>query len=206
MSVPRISIAALFAVLATLALFFLMISLLGGKTVVSAAEQPPSIKFVKMKPPEDPPAPTPPKPPEMQQVMHPPQIDISLPTDISPPVRDFPAIEMPPQMIGANLIGSPGNNGPALVNSGPVKRATLAPQYPMELRIRGIEGRLVVAYTVTELGLVQDITIVQANPPRVFDQAVIRALKRWRFQPAMVDGAAISSQVQDVIVFELEEE
>ena len=206
MSVPRISIAALFAVLATLALFFLMISLLGGGTAVSAVEQAPSIKFVKMKPPEEPSPTIPPKPPDMQTVLHPPQIDTILPTDISPPARDFPAIEMPPEMIGTNLIGSPGNKGPALVNSGPVKRATLAPQYPMDLRMRGIEGRLLVSYTVTELGTVQDITIIQADPPRVFDQAVMRALKRWRFQPAMDNGFPVASRVQDVIIFELEDE
>ena len=36
---------------------------------------------------------------------------------------------------------------------------------------------------VDEKGLVTSVTIVEANPRRVFDREVIQALSQWKFQP-----------------------
>jgi protein TonB len=36
---------------------------------------------------------------------------------------------------------------------------------------------------VDEKGLVTNVTIVEANPRRVFDREVIRALSQWKFKP-----------------------
>jgi outer membrane biosynthesis protein TonB len=37
------------------------------------------------------------------------------------------------------------------------------------------------------------VKIVEANPPRIFDLAVVRALSRWKFQP---DGEKYIGEIE----------
>lgn len=60
---------------------------------------------------------------------------------------------------------------------------TQAPTYPSEALSEGISGEVVVEFTVTTDGSVRDARVVQANPPRVFNQATLAAVRRWRFAP-----------------------
>jgi periplasmic protein TonB len=42
-----------------------------------------------------------------------------------------------------------------------------------------------------------------AEPQRLFDQAAIDAVKRWRFEPIMRDGKAVAQRAAIRIRFEL---
>lgn len=50
------------------------------------------------------------------------------------------------------------------------------------------QGFAQVQFTVTAEGRVEDIVIVDSDPPGVFDKAVIRAVSRWRYEPLEKDG------------------
>lgn len=80
------------------------------------------------------------------------------------------------------------------------------PQYPPgELR-RGVEGWVQVRFSVSKTGMVTDVQVVDANPPNVFDDATINAVRRWRYRPKVVDGVPVERVgLQTVIVFELKE-
>lgn len=58
------------------------------------------------------------------------------------------------------------------------------PEYPRLTRLQGIEGFVEVEFVVTTGGTVQDISITKSVPEGVFDKAVLRALRIWRFEPA----------------------
>lgn len=66
--------------------------------------------------------------------------------------------------------------------------ATLAPRYPTEAARDGIEGYVCFRFTIQPDGSVGDLDIYDAKPRRVFDQEARRALQKWKFRPAIVDG------------------
>ena len=81
------------------------------------------------------------------------------------------------------------------------------PQYPRRALQRGIEGEVVVEFTVTENGTVEDPFVVSSDPPGIFDRAAVNAALKFKYKPRVVDGKPIRvSGVRNRIVFELEDE
>jgi protein TonB len=65
------------------------------------------------------------------------------------------------------------------------------------------EGWVVVSFTVDPDGKTSDVKVVESQPRHVFDRAAIDAVERYRFNPAMKDGTAVSSVKQQRIEFKL---
>lgn len=66
-----------------------------------------------------------------------------------------------------------------------------APAYPANAQQRGLTGRVVVEFTVRKNGKVADVRVVESDPPDVFDDAVLRAVRKWRYEPPKKSGVAI---------------
>ena len=82
----------------------------------------------------------------------------------------------------------------------------IAPEYPPRALRRGIEGWVQVQFTITPTGAVTDAKVVAADPPGLFDEAAIRSILRWRYNPKIEGGVAVERVgVQTVIRFVLEE-
>ncbi|MEX1033796.1 MAG: energy transducer TonB [Cellvibrionaceae bacterium] len=82
----------------------------------------------------------------------------------------------------------------------------IPPQYPERALRQGIEGWVLLEFTITPVGTVEEIRIVEAEPPNVFDRASIRALQGWKYQPKMVNGQPVAqSGMRDLIVFEIQD-
>lgn len=80
----------------------------------------------------------------------------------------------------------------------------VVPTYPSRALQNRIEGWAQVRFTVTETGNVRDISIIDAEPERVFDRASIQAAEKFRYQPRVVDGVAVEvPNVQYVFRYEL---
>jgi TonB family protein len=67
----------------------------------------------------------------------------------------------------------------------------VAPEYPQAALRRDVSGHVIVRFDVNENGKAHNITIVNANPERIFNDAVRTALKRSTF--SVTDGASSSS-------------
>ncbi|WP_239923548.1 energy transducer TonB [Agaribacterium haliotis] len=66
----------------------------------------------------------------------------------------------------------------------------VAPKYPARAASRGVEGYCTVKYTVTTTGETKDI--VEADcPNRIFLSASIKAAKKFKYKPKVIDGQAI---------------
>ena len=65
----------------------------------------------------------------------------------------------------------------------------VGPDYPEEARAAGAEGWVKVRYDVAANGLVENLAVVESNPPGLFDAAALAAVAQWRYRPAVVDGA-----------------
>ena len=61
------------------------------------------------------------------------------------------------------------------------------PDFPREAIQAGVDkGTVKARMTLDETGAVTRVEVLEANPRRVFDRAVVRALTQWRYN----DGAA----------------
>lgn len=140
-----------------------------------------------------------------------PEVDETPPPDI--PEQDFDKID---GNAAVGQVAAPGNMRPKLdLNIGSGLQATdgeylpivkVAPQYPRRALSRGIEGYVIVEYTVTKLGTVKDPRVVEGKPQGTFDRAAIKSALRYKYKPRVVDGEPIEVKgVRTRITFELEE-
>lgn len=80
----------------------------------------------------------------------------------------------------------------------------VAPVYPNRGLARGIEGWVLVEFTVTESGTVKDAMVVEAEPERIFDRAALAAAEKFRYKPRVINGKPVEvAGVQNLIRFEL---
>jgi TonB family protein len=77
------------------------------------------------------------------------------------------------------------------------------PAYPREAERLGVSGWVDVEFTVDPTGATQDLVVRGAQPLRTFDQSAIDAVKRWRFEPVMRDGAPVAQRAAVRIRFQL---
>jgi protein TonB len=78
------------------------------------------------------------------------------------------------------------------------------PLYPRRLKRQGIEGYVLVEFTVTEQGLVQDPLIIESKPHAAFGRAVIKTVGHWKFQPYCPDGKPVAVRARQSIDFLME--
>lgn len=99
----------------------------------------------------------------------------------------------------------PGLGGvPSDADVSPLLR--VPPQYPPRAAQRGIEGWVLVEFTVAETGAVRDVVVVDADPPHIFDHAALRAVRKWKYQPKRLNGRPVErTGVQAVLRFVQEE-
>lgn len=80
----------------------------------------------------------------------------------------------------------------------------VAPVYPQRALARGIEGWVLVEFTVTAGGAVRDVVVVEAQPERMFDRAAIAAAEKFRYKPRVINGKPVEVEgVQNLIRFEM---
>lgn len=65
------------------------------------------------------------------------------------------------------------------------------PIYPPQARKRGVQGYVVVEFTVGADGTVINPAVVDAQPPGVFDQAALQAARKFTYLPQMHEGVAV---------------
>lgn len=85
---------------------------------------------------------------------------------------------------------------PRLLNAFP-------PQYPYMAKRDNIEGRVVVRFVVDVDGRAKEPKVFKAEPQGLFEEAALRALKLYKFKPAVKNGKAVTCIVKLPISFKL---
>ncbi len=185
----RLIIAGAVALAVTFGLFVLMHTLIaanmkepeeGEATKIADIHMPEAkieTRFETEKPekPEEPDEP----PPEM------PQPELETP-DVSPD-----AINMGAPKVQANLnvagVGGFSSDGEYL----PIVK--VQPQYPRRALSRGIEGYVIVEFTVTKSGAVSNPVVVEHVPEgsTIFAKAATKAALKFKYKPRVIDGEPI---------------
>lgn len=127
-------------------------------------------------------------------------VDIDLDkSKIKEPVLDKPKLEIDTSGLASGF--KPGIPRDRVRE--PVPMNTPAPDYPREAAVAGVEGRVVVEFTINTQGSTEDINILNAEPRGMFERAAQRAVAQWRYQPYQVNGLAQPKRVQQTINFSL---
>jgi TonB family protein len=79
------------------------------------------------------------------------------------------------------------------------------PAYPPEAKKNNITGRVLMKFVVTKEGLPRDEQVSKAEPPDVFENAALEAVRQYRFTPGARNGEAVDVLVFLPITFELGE-
>jgi len=80
------------------------------------------------------------------------------------------------------------------------------PDYPPRAQTRGLEGYVTVQFTITATGTVKDAIVVEAQPKGIFDDAALKAIARWRYNPKVEGGVAVERVgIRTRLIFQLEQ-
>lgn len=94
------------------------------------------------------------------------------------------------QLAGANAgISAPGAGFGRDGDATPIVR--IEPKYPIQAARDGKEGWVKLSFTINEIGGVEDVQVIEAQPKRIFDKEAKRALRKWKYKPKVVDGKAM---------------
>ncbi|MFP3943317.1 MAG: energy transducer TonB [Alphaproteobacteria bacterium] len=120
------------------------------------------------------------RPDEQEEPPEPPKIDPQM--DQAPDIEGMGA-SMP--NLNPDLSGGLNLGGVLDGDVQPIVR--VPPQYPPRALQRGLEGYVVVRFTIDTDGSVKDPEVVESTNS-VFNRAALRAVQRWKYRPQIVDG------------------
>ncbi len=80
----------------------------------------------------------------------------------------------------------------------PVERVD--PEYPERLKEQKVEGRVVLEVSTDKMGRVTNVQVVESAHPEL-DRSALEALKRWRFESALLSGRAVPVTFQVTVEF-----
>ncbi|MDB5978119.1 MAG: energy transducer TonB [Nevskia sp.] len=81
----------------------------------------------------------------------------------------------------------------------------VAPMYPESAASRGIEGYVLLEFTVTETGATADPAVLESQPSGIFDEAAKKAVLKFKYKPRVENGKPVRVEhVRHVITFKLD--
>lgn len=107
--------------------------------------------------------------------------------------------------IDGSLLGVKGDQvmDEASVDTAPVPRRRMAPEYPASARNRGIGGYVILNILVNKKGEVEKTRVLESNPNGIFDDAAIDSIRNWEFDPAKYKGKVVKVWVKQKFSFNL---
>ena len=81
----------------------------------------------------------------------------------------------------------------------------VAPVYPSRALSRGLEGYVIVEFTVMRTGTVRDVTVVESTSI-LFERAATDAALKFKYKPRVIDGEPVEVPgVRNKITFEIQQ-
>lgn len=149
--------------------------------------------------PDEPPPPEErPAPPEIKMD----QVNVNnMPT----PQMDMPNLDIPLQSsrFSGSVLTGVNMGSPAGISGNVTPLVRIPPRYPMRAASRRIEGWVKVEFTITEQGTVKDAAVVDSQPSNIFNSAALKAIRRWKFKPKVIDGESFEQRAVQVLQFKL---
>jgi len=204
MAATRLLVAFGFAWIVTFALFYLMQGLIGVEGRLDDSKAPKVVDFVRVIKSE-----------VVKQKSREAPKKVTL--DDTPPPPDMStdsSTNLDADAIGVAAVvdegggESDGGGGLGVMNADgdAVPLVRVPPQYPERAAQRGIEGRVLVEFTITKSGSVKDAKVVAAEPSDIFNQAAVKSVMQWKYNPKIENGKAVEQRgMKTSVVFKLDQ-
>lgn len=192
----RLSITVGLACGVTFGLFWAMQALVGMNAKLIEGRPAPSIEFVRLKRDTTPQEKKrePPKREKPEQPPPPPDISMSK-ANLDPGSL---AAVVPMIDPGDGISGGIGSMGGSDRDAVPLVR--IEPEYPMRARQRGIEGWVTVEFTISKAGTIKDPLVLASEPGTIFDRYALRSIRKWKYNPKILNGEAVERPGQRVTI------
>jgi len=113
------------------------------------------------------------------------------------------AVSMSAPSVEANL--SVGGVGFGVSDGEYLPIVKVAPVYPARALSRGLEGYVIVEFTVTRQGTVRDVSVVESSSS-LFERAAMDAALKFKYKPRVIAGEPVEVPgVQNKITFEIQD-
>lgn len=136
-------------------------------------------------------------------------IEVANAFKISPPPMDTVNMSdiriLPADTLTRGKGDNPWGNGiisSMLLDNTPRTRLQAAPIYPYDAKREGLHGEVLVEFIVDETGAVIEPRVVRSSH-RVFEEASLRAVAKWKFEPGRRDGRVVRFRMAVPVVFNL---
>jgi protein TonB len=186
----RYLLAFVVAATVTFGLFYLMQFLISMKSnLYDEAKRGRVIEFVRLKRDSDLELKKRKLPEKREREEEPPPPDLDL-SDTPKPGQEAMAIAAPSADFDLALAGGPHLGGPPS-DSDIIPLVRVLPQYPPRAMSQGIEGWVLVEFTISAAGTVKDPVVIDSYPSSIFNRAMLRAIRKWKYKAKIVDGVAV---------------
>ncbi len=172
------------------ALFWVMQALVSVTGNLADAGKKLSIEFVRLKRDSSPELKKREKPQRQKPEQQPPPPELNLSQNLNPSdaVGEIvPDIDTGLELAEATNLAAAGGG-----DRDPVPLVRVEPNYPPRAQQQKIEGYVIVRFTITPVGTTADVEVHRSKPTYIFDREAIRAVRKWRYNPKMVDGAPVA--------------
>ena len=205
MAASRFIIAFGLASIVTFALFYLMQSLVAVEGELDKSDKIKVVDFVRVQRSEDVKKKER-EPPKKEKIDdEPPPPDMNFDTDTNLDGGGISISAVADTSLGGLDTG--GGFSMASADGDAVPMVRVPPQYPERALQRGIEGRVLVEFTISKSGAVKDAKVVAYEPSTIFNKAAIKAVLQWKYNPKIEDGKAVEQKgIRIAIPFRLGKE
>jgi len=187
----RMTVVLALGMITAFGLFWVMQALVGVTGKLGESSTKLSVDFVRLRRDTTPPPKKrePPKREKPEQPPPPPQMNMAKAMNPSEAVGEIvPMVDTGMQLEQATSLSTGGGGA----DSDVVPLVRVDPDYPPRAKRQGIEGWVALEFTISPVGTVQDVVVLEAKPSFIFDRAALRAVRKWRYNPKTKDGKTIA--------------
>jgi protein TonB len=175
-----------------------------AEVALEASPQVMTVQMIEVRPAPPEPAVVP--PPVVEKIVESDPVLTQLPEPEVVPLPPEPVAAPPkpkpvPQKV--QRADPPRPTAPALVEARPTAHSNRPPAYPEMARRNGWQGLCMVRVAVDATGRPGAVSVARSSGYGILDQAALAAVRKWKFTPRLVRGAAAASTVEVPVNFSL---
>ncbi len=191
MSAVRFLVAFVLASFVTFGLFYAMQGMIGVEGELDESAKPKVVDFVRVQRSEEVKKKDrePPKKKQIDDEPPPPDFTLDQSTDLS-----AGGIGISAGVDTSMSLDTGGGFSMASADGDAVPMVRVQPTYPERAAQRGIEGRVLVEFTISKSGSVKDAKVIAYEPSKIFNKAALKAVSQWKYNPKIENGKPVEQK------------